>query len=274
MKKIFAGLLVALSVVSLAACGGKSSSSKDDSLQKVKDKGELVVALSPDYAPFEFQMIKDGKNVVVGSDIDLANKIAEKIGVKVKISTMDFSNVLASVANGSADLAISGLTATDERKKTFDFSDEYYQTKNVLVVNKDKAGKYKSISDLKGAKIAAQKGSIQEGIVTDTFKDSTLISLPTATNMINELKNNTVDAVALDGLVAESYVESNDDIEIDKDVTFPADTEGSNAIAIKKGNESLKAEVNAVIAELKKEGFITKSVEDNYKLAKEAKVAE
>ncbi|WEV45594.1 transporter substrate-binding domain-containing protein [Streptococcaceae bacterium ESL0687] len=274
MKKFFAGLLLTLSVVSLVGCGGKSSSTKDDSLQKIKDKGELVVALSPDYAPFEFQMIKDGKNVVVGSDIDLANKIAEKIGVKVKISTMDFSNVLASVANGSADLAISGLTATDERKKTFDFSDEYYQTKNVLVVNKDKADKYKSIADLKGAKIAAQKGSIQEGIVTDTFKDSTLISLPTATNMVNELKNNTVDAIVLDGLVAESYVESNDDIVIEKDITFPADTEGSNAIAIKKGNDSLKDEVNTVIAELKKEGYITKSVEDNYKLAKEAKVAE
>lgn len=275
MKKIFTAIITSLALISLVGCGSKGSSGDNDkSLQKIKDKGELVVALSPDYAPFEFQMIKDGKNVVVGSDVDLANKIGEKIGVKVKIDIMDFSNVLASVSSGKADLAISGLTATAERKKAFDFSDEYYKTKNIVVIKKSNAEKYKTIADFKGAKVSAQKGSIQEDIVKNEIKDASLISLPKSGAMINELKNGTVDAVVLDNMVAESYVDANNDLVVVKDITFKSDDEESNAIAMKKGSKTLQEEVNKIIADLKKDDSLNKSVKDNYDLAKEAKQVE
>ena len=117
-------------LVTLAACG---SSSKNQ-LTKIKDKGTLTVAVSPDYAPFEFQMLKDGKNTVVGSDIDLANEIGKALGVKVNIQAMDFNNVLASVTSGKADIAISGISADEDRKKAYDFSDSYYSAQNVIVV--------------------------------------------------------------------------------------------------------------------------------------------
>ncbi|OFI49677.1 amino acid ABC transporter substrate-binding protein [Floricoccus tropicus] len=275
MKKIFTAIIASLALVTLVGCGSKSSSGEGDkSLQKIKDKGELVVALSPDYAPFEFQMIKDGKNVVVGSDVDLANKIAEKIGVKVKIDTMDFSNVLASVSSGKADMAISGLTATSERRKAFDFSDEYYKTKNIVVIKKSNSDKYKTIADFKGAKVSAQKGSIQEDIVKNEIKDASLVSLPKSGAMINELKNGTVDAVVLDNMVAESYVAANSDLEVIKDITFKSDDEESNAIAMTKGSKTLQEEVNKIIADLKKDDSLNKSVKDNYDLAKEAKQVE
>ena len=90
LKKIALGVVALTSIVTLAACG---SSSSKDSLAKIKDKGTLTVALSPDYAPFEFQMLKDGKNEIVGSDVDLAKEIGKALGVKVNIQAMDFNNV-------------------------------------------------------------------------------------------------------------------------------------------------------------------------------------
>src|SRR5574337_1873146 len=98
LKKLGLTIMALTLLVTLAACGASSK----NGLTKIKDKGTLTVAVSPDYAPFEFQMLKDGKNVVVGSDIDLANEIGKALGVKVKIQAMDFNNVLASVTSGKA----------------------------------------------------------------------------------------------------------------------------------------------------------------------------
>ncbi|MGZ7238487.1 transporter substrate-binding domain-containing protein, partial [Streptococcus pyogenes] len=83
-----------------------------------------------------FQTLVEGKNEVVGSDILLAQKLADELGVELEISTMNFDNVLNSVQNGKADLAIAGLSVSPEREKVFDFSDPYYQDGNVLLVQK------------------------------------------------------------------------------------------------------------------------------------------
>ena len=107
---------------------------RSNQVDKVKKAGVLKVALSPDYPPFEFQIIKDGKNTVVGSDVDLANAIGKKLGVKVKIESMDFNNVLASLNTGKADIAISGISKEPSREKSVNFSDVYYTASNYLVV--------------------------------------------------------------------------------------------------------------------------------------------
>ena len=151
LKKLALGLVALTSIVTLSACG---SSSSKDTLSKIKDKGTLTVALSPDYAPFEFQMLKDGKNEIVGSDVDLANEIGKALGVKVKIQAMDFNNVLASVTSGKADIAISGISADPDRAKSYDFSDSYYTANNVIVVKKEHHDKYATIADFKDKKVA------------------------------------------------------------------------------------------------------------------------
>ncbi|MGO3420621.1 transporter substrate-binding domain-containing protein [Lactococcus cremoris] len=154
VKKMTLGLVGLAAVATLAACGnGKSATNQVD---KVKKAGVLKVALSPDYPPFEFQIIKDGKNTVVGSDVDLANAIGKKLGVKVKIESMDFNNVLASLNTGKADIAISGISKEPSREKSVNFSDVYYTASNYLVVKKSDLGKYSSVDDFKGKKVAAQ----------------------------------------------------------------------------------------------------------------------
>ncbi|MCQ9355801.1 transporter substrate-binding domain-containing protein, partial [Corynebacterium sp. 1222RC1] len=130
-------------------------------LDKIKEKGTLVVATSPDYAPFEFQALVDGKNEVVGADIMLAQKIADELGVKLEVSAMSFDNVLSSVQNGKADIAIAGLSYSEERAKVFDFSESYYQISDVLLIKKDSANSLTSIDAMSGKTLAVQKGSTQ-----------------------------------------------------------------------------------------------------------------
>ena len=170
MKKLFLGAMALLAAVTLVACG-----SKKDAYESIKENKKLVVAVSPDYAPFEFKTLVDGKDQVVGSDIKLAQAIADELGVKLEVTTMSFDNVLSSLQSGKADLAISGISVTAERKKTFDFSDSYYETQNAIIVRKDQESTYSSLDAFKGKKVAVQKGTIEEGLAKKQLKDSTVV---------------------------------------------------------------------------------------------------
>lgn len=267
LKKIALGLVALTSIVTLAACG---SSSSKDTLSKIKDKGTLTVALSPDYAPFEFQMLKDGKNEIVGSDVDLANEIGKALGVKVKIQAMDFNNVLASVTSGKADIAISGISADPDRAKSYDFSDSYYTANNVIVVKKEHQDKYATIADFKGKKVAAQKGSVQEKVATDQVKDASLVSLIKTGQAINELKNGTVEGVVLEEPIAKSYISANSDLALSGVKLDSSDTD-SYCVAMPKKSDKLKKEIDVVIKKLKATDAISKSVEKNFELAQSAK---
>ena len=101
----------------LVACQSSSSSSQS-AVEAIKQKGKLVVATSPDYAPFEFQSLVDGKNQVVGADIDMAQAIADELGVKLEVSSMSFDNVLTSLQTGKADLAIRESVQLKKDKKS------------------------------------------------------------------------------------------------------------------------------------------------------------
>ena len=104
-KKLLLGLASVFALTALAAC-----SSSTNTLDKVKDKGTLTVALNPHFAPFEFKTIQNGKDTIVGADVEIAKAIADELGVKVKFSEMSFDNVLANVQSGKADIAISGIS--------------------------------------------------------------------------------------------------------------------------------------------------------------------
>ena len=187
VSKLFGGLAVAAaSLFLLSACG--SSSSEDTSVSDIKDKGILVVALNPEFAPFEFKTLVDGKDTIVGADVEIAKAIAEELGVDVKFSSMSFNNVLASLQSGKADIAISGISATEERKKAYDFSDAYYEAENVVIIKKSDEATYTTLESLAGKAVGAQKGSIQENIAKDQLPDSSLVSLTSNGEMINELK--------------------------------------------------------------------------------------
>ncbi|WP_105128282.1 transporter substrate-binding domain-containing protein [Streptococcus suis] len=250
MKKILALAATVLAGLTLAACSSMSSQS---ALDKIKEKGTLVVATSPDYAPFEFQALVDGKNEVVGADIMLAQKIADELGVKLEVSAMSFDNVLSSVQNGKADIAIAGLSYSEERAKVFDFSESYYQISDVLLIKKDSANSLTSIDAMSGKTLAVQKGSTQESYAQENISQANIISLTLMGEAVNELKSGKVDAILMDSPVAAGYVSQNSDLAV-ASIEFPTIDENSKVIALPKGSTELKTTIDKVIAEVKASG--------------------
>ncbi|MDR1568458.1 MAG: transporter substrate-binding domain-containing protein [Streptococcaceae bacterium] len=271
MKKIFLSITLALiTIVGLSACG-KSSDKKVSStdtkvLNQVKKDGKLTVATSADFPPFEFQILKDGKNQIIGADIDMAQKIADKLNLKLEIQNTDFNTVLTSLQAGKSDIAISGISAQPERRKTFDFSETYYESVNKVVIKKSEAAKLKTIASLKGKQVGAQKGSIQESIVTDQLKSSDLISIAKIPTLVNELKNGKISGLVLEEPIAKAYVNNNPDLVI-ADIALKSSTDDAYAIALPKNSGKLKVEIDAVIKELKASGAIDKAIQKNFEIA-------
>lgn len=249
MKKLLTAATALVAGFTLAACSSSTTDSSQSTLEKIKDKGTLVVATSPDYAPFEFQALVDGENQVVGADIMMAQKIADKLGVKLEISSMSFDNVLNSVQNGKADIAIAGLSYSDERAKVFDFSDSYYQIQDVLLIKKSNLEAYTDLDSLANKNLAVQKGSTQETYAKEKISSSNIVSLTLMGEAVNELKSGQVEAVLMDSPVAAGYVSQNSDLAIAK-ISFPTIDENSKVIAMPKGSDDLKVEIDAVIKEI------------------------
>ncbi|MDZ4906989.1 transporter substrate-binding domain-containing protein, partial [Clostridium perfringens] len=141
IKKILAVTVVGVMSFGLISCGGKSSKSANK-LADVKEKGKLVVGLSADYAPYEFHIMKDGKDEIVGFDVEIAKEIAKDMGVELEIKDMKFDSLVAAVPTGKIDMVISGMSPTEERKKAVDFSDIYYVAEHGMVVRAEDKDKY------------------------------------------------------------------------------------------------------------------------------------
>ncbi len=259
-KKFVAITAVIGAGLSLAACSSTSS----DSLQSIKDNKKIVVAVSPDYPPFEYKSVVNGKDTVVGADIDLANQIAKKLGVKVEISTMSFDNTLAAVSSGKADVAISAISANPTRKKSFDFSTTYYTPYNEIVVKKSDLSKYTSLSSFKGLSLAGQTGSTQETAIKDQIKDSNLVSLADAGDEIAEVQQGKIAGTVLEDMIAKAYVQNNSDLAI-ANVKIPVTAdEAGMAVAMKKGSSNLQTQINATIKKLKSSGQMNQIIQKNY----------
>ena len=134
MKKLLLFITSIITVVTLTAC---SSSSTKNKIQEVKDKNKIVLGVSPDYPPYEFLTTENGNKKVVGADIYLAEQVAKKLGVQVEIQQMAFDSLIAALNANKVDMVISGVNPTEEGKKAVDFSDVYYTSKGIFVVNKD-----------------------------------------------------------------------------------------------------------------------------------------
>lgn len=264
MKKWMKISLALMATITLAACGSKESAG-DTSLTDIQDSGKLVVAVSPDYAPFEFQTLVDGKNKVVGADIDLAQKIADHLGVELEISVMSFDNVLSSLQSDKADIAISGISYTEERAKTFDFSNSYYETENAMLVLASEVSQYKDTDDFANKSIAVQKGTIEEGLVKAQLTESNVVSLTNMGEAINELKSGKVQAVNLEGPVAAGYLAQNPDLAL-SNVSLTVSDGDAKAVAMPKGSKALKAEIDKVIAELLKNDEYSQFIDKASKL--------
>ena len=249
MKKVLAIVLSCLMVVALfAACGGKSAD--DTSLQSVLDKGELVIGTSPDFPPFE-NLNDDGS--ITGIEIDILTKICEKLGVTLKIEQMDFESVLLGVQAGKFDLAVSGITATEERKQNALFTDPYCLA-NIAIVVKE-GSDVKSKADLTDKTVSLQTGTTAElycnanGFNNNAFQANADAQIALTTGK--------VDAWIIDDLTAQDMVGTYNDEHDDKLVILDeAMTTEPYGFATKLGNNALIEEINTILASLLADGTI------------------
>lgn len=235
----------ATTATAAAATGGVT-------LDSIKAKGELVVATNAEYPPFEMM---DGDKYV-GIDMDVAQIIADKLGVKLKIDNMSFDAVLAAIPSGKCDLGMSSLSVTDERSKVMDFSDAYMTTSIKMIVAKDST--IATLDDLKNKKISVQLGTLADTTVASFVEGAEVSRMPKDSDALMELINGRVDAMMTDSAPAQALVDTNPDKVKLVDQPLSSD---KLAIATKKGNMELITFVNSVLKDMQADGSFQKIVD-------------
>ncbi|HCW7473554.1 TPA: ABC transporter permease subunit [Staphylococcus aureus] len=247
------GLLISSAMVYI---NPTAHAEQNQTWEKIKERGELRVGLSADYAPMEFEHTVNGKTEYAGVDIDLAKKIAKDNNLKLKIVNMSFDSLLGALKTGKFDIIISGMTSTPERKKQVDFSDSYMMTKNIMLVKKDKVSEYKDIKDFNNKKVGAQKGTEQEKIAQTEIENASITSLSRLPDVILALKSGKVEGAVVEKPVAEAYLKQNPKLGI-SNVKFNEE-EKDTVIAVPKDSPKLLSQINKTIKEVKDKGLIDK----------------
>ncbi|WP_251547721.1 transporter substrate-binding domain-containing protein [Limosilactobacillus caecicola] len=267
-KTILAALtiMIALSTV-LAGCGAK----QDNSVQSIKKKGELVVGTSADFAPYEFPIVKNGKQKIVGYDILLAHEIAKSLGVKkVKIVNTSFSSLISELQNKKVDIVMAGMAYTKQRAKVVAFSKVYHTGGQVLLVAAKNKDKYANIAALKGTTLGAQQSSEQETI-GKKLKGVKLVTESSNNTLFQELSNGTLDGVITGDDTAEAYAKEHPDkYAVASNIKFKYDAKAAGTrIVARKQDKALMKKINQVITKDQKNGTLNKL----YKKAQDIQVA-
>lgn len=260
MKKIFAMVLALAMILSCAACGG-SSKAKDDLLEEIKAQGYIELCTEPYFAPFEFvDPSKTGDDQYVGVDIEIAKYIAEKIGVELRIVPLDFTAVLAGIADGKYDIAISAIAYSPSRAEAMRLSNVYKPNSGGygFLTRTEDVDKYTSVEDLKDAVVITQSGSVQESLYNQNVKACKEFKL--VANMTDgylAVAEGKADVCICSTESAQLYAEANGGLAI-PDFCFEVDPNMNGTVVAMplKGSESLLEVVNEAIAELNAQGKI------------------
>lgn len=250
MKKKIISLLT-IFILLLTACSSNKTGNEEVK-KMLNNENKLVIGTSADYPPYEFVTNKNGKTEYVGIDIEMAKYMAEKWGVELEVQDVKFESLLVGLETGTFDMVIAAMTPTPERKASF--SDVYYNSTHGFIVRKEDEAKYKTLKDFEGKNIGVQLGSVQEELAKN-IKNIKTKGLPAITTLLLELKSGKIDAILMEKPVAESYVLSNSDLVVAKDVEIVDESQGS-AVAMREDATELTKEVNKVIAEIKEDKLV------------------
>lgn len=253
MKKYLALLLAAIMALSLAAC---ASTSKAEETASAK----LTMATEATFPPYEYY---DG-DAIVGIDVEVAQAIAEKLGMELEVTDIAFDSIIPGIQTGKYDMGMAGMTVTDERKEQVNFSDSYATGVQVVIVKDDSP--ITSVDDLfaDGAStvVGTQAGTTGFIYATSDIEDvglGTVKSFGKTTDAVEALKNGQVDCVILDNEPAKALVAANEGLHI-LDTEYAVE---DYAIAIAKENTDLLEKVNKALSELTADGTL-QSIVDKY----------
>ena len=281
MKKLAALALAAAMTLSLAACSQNGAESKPSEASSVPASsagtpseaassealktiaaGAITMSTNAEFEPFEY---KDSDKIV-GIDVDIANKIAEKLGLDLQINDVAFDSLIMELQTNKCDFVAAGMTVDEDRLKNVDFSEPYFDASQSIVV--PKGGAIKSPADLNGKTVGVQQGTTGDKYCTNEdgkndIKVGNVKRYNKGADAVSDLISGRIDAVVIDDFPATKFVEKNSD-KIEK--LSDALTVEQYAIAVQKGNTALLDQINAVLKDLKSSGELDKII-DKYKAA-------
>ena len=267
MHKLGAGIatLAAAAVLALAGCGNTTAADSGstvgsaagtttkDGYALVSD-GTLTVGTAAEYEPFEY--MEDGE--YKGFDLELIGKVAEKLGLELKIENVDFDTIVPGVASGTKyDVGIAAISVDPKREKQVDFTDDYYMDDQAIVTMKDNtevtSDNATEVLDSADKTIIAQSGSTAEAFAKENFPEATIKTLKNATECFSALQAGQGDALVTNRSVAARMVANQfGDCQMVKQVS----TGESYAIAVSKDNPKLTEAINKALKELTDDGTV------------------
>ncbi len=251
MKKLITLVLALAMCMSLAACG-----SSDSDTAKIKEKGKLIVGMT-EFEPMDY---KDDAGNWIGFDADMAAKFAEKLGVEVEFSVIDWDNKALELDAGSIDCVWNGMTLTDEVKSAMDCSNEYFNNSQVVIVPVDKADQYKDEASIKDLKFAVEAGSAGESEAQSHGLQSTPVKDQAAALM--EVASGTSDAAIVDYLMAAAMVGEGTSYE---NLTYTVKLNDEKyGVGFRKGSDMV-GELNQFFKDCYSDGSM-KEIADKYKI--------
>lgn len=237
LKKIIAAVLALCMLCCFAGCGAKDNT--------------LTMGTNATFPPYEY--VDDDGNII-GIDAEIAAAIAEKLGMELEIKDMEFDSLITACAGGSVDVVLAGMTVTDERKESVNFSDSYATGIQVIIVKED--SEIATADDLDGKTIGVQSGTTGDIYCRDDYGEDSVKQYNNGALAVAALQNGQVDCVVIDNEPAKNFVASNDGLKI-------LDTEyitEDYAIAVAKENTELLEKINNAMTELKADGTIDKII--------------
>ncbi len=249
-----------LAVSAIAGCSNQEAATTGGEGEKI-----LVMATSADYPPYEFYQTDNGGSEPIGFDVDIAKYITEQLGYGLEIKDMDFNGIIPSLQSQRADFAMAGMTPTEERQQSVDFSNIYYEAKNTIVATA--GSNLKSLEDLADKKVGVQLGATQQETAqkaADKISGMQIEPRNKISELVQEIKAGRIDAAIVEDTVAKGYIKNNPDLEFN---TIENEEAAGSAIAFPNGSP-LQAEFNQVLQEMKENGkldqLITKWFEEYY----------
>lgn len=271
-KKVVAVALAACMAVSLAACGSSDSaattaaSAAESTEAKAEDTtaaeetkteeakteeteaagGVLVMATNAEFEPWEYY---EGSEIV-GIDVEIAQAIADKLGMELEVEDMAFDSIIPAVTSGKADFGAAGMTVDETRKKSVDFTDTYANASQVIIVKED--SEITGSADLADKKIGVQLGTTGDLLSSELAGDENVERYNKGFEAVQALLQGKIDAVVIDSAPAKVFVEQSEGLKVCEE----AMSQEEYAIAVKKGNTEMLDKINGALKELKEDGTI------------------
>ncbi len=249
--KIILSIFMAAIILMSFGCSEKNSAgTEDNSLQKIKDAGKLVLGLDDTFAPMGF---RDESGEIVGFDIDLAKEVASRMGVELEIKPIDWSSSILSLNKGDIDVLWNGVTINESRKAQINFSKPYLNNRLIIVKPKDR-NDINSKEDLAGKVLGVQVGSNDEALQSDPISKEAkeIRKYDVNVNAFLDLRAKRIDAVIIDEVAAQYYI-SEEKVDFVVVENSPL-TEEFYGIGFRKTDVELLDEVDRILDEMKADG--------------------